>query len=141
MRQRCLVVVKVGHRLERSEEVGDGVGSVLGKDFILGVGEVLIWQSVEEGDQEEIIDLDGAGTFRIEHSGHLDALVEELVFELIEGAGPRAGEERDHSALCNAEAAGARVELQADKVEVVRGGVVAGRDVARIGAKKDVGFF
>jgi hypothetical protein len=43
--------------------------------------------------------------------------------------------------LRNAEAAGARVELQADKVEVVRGGVVAGRDVARIGAKKDVGFF
>jgi hypothetical protein len=86
-------------------------------------------------------DLDGAGTFGVEHSRHLDALVEELVFELIEGARPRAGEDRDHSALCNAEAAGARVELQADKIEIVRGGVVAGCDVARIGAKKDVSLF
>ena len=60
---------------------------------------------------------------------------------LIEGAGPRAGEDRDHSALCNAEAAGARVELQADKVEVVRRGVIAGCDVSRIRAKKDVSFF
>ncbi len=68
-------------------------------------------------------------------------LVEELVFELIVRAGPRAGKDRDHSALCNAEAAGSRVELQADKVEVVRGRVVAGCDVARIGAKKDVSFF
>jgi hypothetical protein len=33
------------------------------------------------------------------------------------------------------------MELQADKVEIVRGGVVAGCDVARITAKKDVGFF
>ena len=85
--------------------------------------------------------LDGAGTFGIEHSRHLDALVEELVFELIEGAGPRAGEDRDHRALCNTEAAGAGVELRADKVEVERGGVIAGGDVARIGAKKDVSFF
>ena len=43
MRQRCLVVVKVGHRLERSEEVGDGVGSVLGEDFVFGIRKVLIW--------------------------------------------------------------------------------------------------
>ena len=62
-------------------------------------------------------------------------LVEELVFELIEGARPRAGEGRDHSALCNAEAAGAGMELQADEVEIVRGGVVAGCDVARIGTR------
>jgi hypothetical protein len=33
------------------------------------------------------------------------------------------------------------VELQADEVEVERGGVIAGSDVARIGAKKDVSFF
>ena len=33
MRQRRLVVVEVGHRLERSEEVGDGVG----------IRKVLIW--------------------------------------------------------------------------------------------------
>ena len=43
MRQRGLVVVEVGHRLEGAEEVGDGVGGVLGKDFILGIGKVLIW--------------------------------------------------------------------------------------------------
>ena len=42
VRQRCLVVVKVGHRLERSEEVGDDVGSVLGEDFIFGIRKVLI---------------------------------------------------------------------------------------------------
>jgi len=86
----------------------------------------------------EIIDLDGACTFLVEHSGHFDALVEELVFELIEEAGSRAGENRDHCAL---EAAGAGMEFQADKVEVVRGGVVAGCDLARIRAKRDVGFF
>jgi hypothetical protein len=43
--------------------------------------------------------------------------------------------------LCNTEAAGAGMELQADKVKIIRGGVIAGCDVARIGAKNDVGFF
>ena len=43
MRQRFLVAAKVGHRLESAEEVGDGVGGVLGKYFILGIGKVLIW--------------------------------------------------------------------------------------------------
>jgi hypothetical protein len=33
------------------------------------------------------------------------------------------------------------VEFQADEVEVVRGRVVVDCDVARIGAKKDMGFF
>jgi hypothetical protein len=32
------------------------------------------------------------------------------------------------------------MQFQADEVEVVRGGVIAGSDVARIREKKDVGF-
>ena len=38
MRQRGLVVVEVGHRLERSEEVGDGVGSVLSEESFFASG-------------------------------------------------------------------------------------------------------
>jgi hypothetical protein len=33
------------------------------------------------------------------------------------------------------------MEFQADEVKVVRGGVIAGSDEARIRAKKDVDFF
>ena len=43
MRQRCLVVVEVDHRLECLEEVGDCVGGVLCEDFIFWIRTVLIW--------------------------------------------------------------------------------------------------
>ena len=55
MKQCCVVVVEVDPRLECLEEVGDGVGGVLSKDLILRIGKMLIWYSVKEGDQEEIM--------------------------------------------------------------------------------------
>jgi len=63
------------------------------------------------------VDLDSAGTSRIEHGRDLVATVQELIFELIERSWPRAGEERDECVLSDAEAVGTGVKFQTDHEE------------------------